>query len=160
SDVCSSDLILLSVIALSIIHAASAQKPRYVPFQYQGEISIMDVAGNIFVGPGTFNDYQVVGDFKAYIVRDQRLTDQDFFFNAVSGKGENKVEGHMDRACGALAVGDRTFYHFWVDGESVMVSYENDPVFLPKRYLKIEPNRRAWDNENLPNKHFVWALNE
>lgn len=152
--------IILTVVTLFVAHFVLAQKPRYVPFQYQGETSIMDVDGNMVVGPRTFNDNHIVGDFKAYIVRDQRLTDQDFFFNAVSGKGLDKVAGTMDRACGALAVGDRTFYHFWVDGESVMVSYESDPVFLPKRYLKIEPNQRAWDNENLSKKHFVWALNE
>ena len=150
----------LTLVTLFVAHFVSAQKPRYVPFQYQGAISIMDVDGKTFIGPGTFNDYHVVGDFKAYIVWDQRLTDQDFFFNSVSGQGEDDIAGRLDRACGALAVGDRTFYHFWAEGTSAMVAYGTDALYLPKRYLKIEPNRQAWDNENLPDKHFVWALKD
>src|SRR5690606_6801856 len=93
--------IILSVIALFAGHSVLAQKPRYVPFQYQGEVGIMDINRNIFVGPGTFSDYHVVGDFKAYILRDQLITNSDFFFNAVSGQGEDNIDGRMDRACGS-----------------------------------------------------------
>src|SRR5690606_11366861 len=107
--------LILTLVTLFVAHFVSAQKPRYVPFQYQGEISIMDVDGNTFVGPGTFNDYHVVGDFKAYIVWDQRLTDQDFFFNAISGQGEDDIAGRLDRECVALYVGDRTVNHIWAD---------------------------------------------
>ena len=152
--------LILSLVTLFVAHFVTAQKPRYVPFQYQGAISIMDVDGKTFIGPGTFNDYHVVGNFNAYILNDQLLTNKDFFFNAVSGKGEDKVEGHLDRKCGALAVGNLSFYHFWVEGTSAMICYGTDALYLPQRYLKIEPNRQAWDNENLPNKHFVWALKE
>lgn len=152
--------LILTLLTLFVAHFVSAQKPHYVPFQYQGEISIMNVDGNIFGEPGRLNDYHVVGDFKAYIIGDQGLTDQDFFFNAISGHGEEEIAGRLDRECGALAIGDRTFYHFWVEATSAMVCYGTDAIYLPQRYLKIEPNGQAWDNENLPDKHFVWALKE
>ncbi|GAB3023838.1 hypothetical protein GCM10027051_30530 [Niabella terrae] len=152
--------IILSILVLFVAYSVLAQKPRFVPFQYQNEIGIMDVEGNEFVGTGVFGDYMVVGDFQAYIVRDQVLTNKDFFFNALSGTGMGDIDGTLDRACGALAVGDLTYYHFWMDGTSVMASYGKESIFLPKRYLKIEPNIQAWDNENLSEKHFVWALNE
>src|SRR5690606_11935442 len=96
--------LILTLVTLFVADVVLAQKPRYVPFQYQGEISIMDIGGSTFVGPGTFNDYHVVGDFKAYIVWDQRLTEQEFSSNAISGQGEADIAGRLDRACGALAV--------------------------------------------------------
>lgn len=142
----------------ALIKGESVQKPRYVPFQYQGEIGITDVDRNVHNRPGTFGDYHVVGDFESYILRDQSFTQMDFFFNAISGEGEGQIYGTLDRACGPLTIGSHSYFHFWVDGASVMVSYGNEPIYLQQDYIQIEPNRQAWGNEYLSDKQVVWAL--
>src|SRR5690606_23639963 len=116
---------LFTTLAMVISLSAWAQKPNYVPFHYQGKTGITHVDGTEFLSPGSFGDsYFVVDDFSSYIVHDNVFTGQDFFFNASSGEGEG-ISGRFDWQAGRLAVGNEGYYHFWVDGTSVIYSPEH-----------------------------------
>lgn len=135
-----------------------AQKPNYVPFHYQGKTGITHVDGTEFLSPGSFGNYHlVVGDFKSYIVQDNVFTRNDFFFNASRGEGE-VLSGEFDLQAGRLAVGNDTYYHFWMDGISVMYSPAHGVTPLQRAYSRIEPNHQAWANERRQGRQLIWAL--
>lgn len=149
----------VGIIMMLICITATAQKPKYVTFTHEGKTGIMDTLGNVFVDTGTFGrSHLIVNDFKEYILTDNLIFNKEFFFDANTGEGG--FSGRIDGKTGALKTSDKIYYHFWEDGESFLVSSGKDAVALSKRYQRIEPNEAAWSNENLTNRHLLWALKD
>jgi len=151
--------ILCTVVIILTGLTAGAQRPNYVPFQYQGKTGIMQSDGKEFLSPGSFGDsYLVVDDFKSYIVTDNLITGRDFVFNAISGKGEKQAEGQFDARAERLSVSGINYYHFSNEGVSILYSATAAIIELTCSYLHIEPNNQVWANERNAVGHLLWAL--
>ena len=134
------------------------QKRHYVPFWSDGQLDILDAnSGEMFTGLGVFDSRcEVVGNFEAYILYGSALFDGDIFFDAESGRPT--FSGHLDPSAGALHIGADTYYHFTDAAGSTLVCLHQEPVHLPERYFRIDPNDQAWSNEQLAGQPLLWAM--
>jgi len=134
------------------------ERPQFVPFKFEGKLGILNVSGTELVSPDTFingpGNYDVVGDFQSYIVAKNKGEDE--VIDAYSGK--EQFSGYLDRACGRLRIKNDSYYHFELNGNSVLLRPGSSPIRLATHYKKIEPNLDAWDNESVNGKQYLWAL--
>lgn len=144
---------------LFFLNMYAQDKPQYVPFKFNGKTGIMYVSGKEYKEPGYLNEfenYYLAGDFQSYIIHTEE--DSDIVMDATAGK--ELFTGNMDTDCGQLKVGNNTYYHFRLAERSALLASGKTVINLDKSYLKIEPNSSSWDNENLNDDQFIWALKE
>lgn len=136
----------------------TVQKRHYVPFWSDGQMDILDAnSREMFTGLRVFDPRcEVVGNFEAYILYGSALFDGDIFFDAKSGRPT--FAGHLDQSAGALHTGADTYYHFTDAAGSTLVSLYHEPVHLPERYFRIDPNDGTWSNEQLMGQPLLWAM--
>lgn len=140
--------------------AFAQEHPQFIPFKSEGKLGLLKISETELVPPDAFVDgpgnYDVVGDFQSYIIA--KNEGEDEVIDARSGKAQ--FVGHLDRTCGLLKINKDSYYHFEVNGSSILLNSASSPIQLTHSYKKIEPNQDAWDNESVDGKQYLWALKE
>ncbi|WP_286862383.1 MULTISPECIES: hypothetical protein [Sphingobacterium] len=140
--------------------AYAQEHSQFVPFKFEGKLGLLNVSGTELIPPDAFVDgpgnYDVVGDFQSYIIA--KNEGEDKVIDARSG--EEQFVGRLDRTCGLLRINKDSYYHFKVNGNSVLLNSAGSPIQLTTSYKKIEPNHDSWDNGSVDDKQYLWALKE
>ncbi|OOG16093.1 hypothetical protein BWD42_22180 [Sphingobacterium sp. CZ-UAM] len=150
---------IFTFVVFFMLLAVSAQdRPQLVPFKSDGKLGLMSVSGMELVYPDSLRDgssrYDVIEDFRSYII--QKNENEDCVIDAYSG--QEQLSGHFDQVCGRLKINKDSYYHFDVNGNSVLLKQGSPPIKLTTLYQQIEPNQDGWNNESLDGKQYIWAL--
>lgn len=150
---------IFTIAIFSILTYVSAQeRPKLVPFKSKGRLGLMRISDMVLVYPDSLKDdlnqYDVAGGFQSYIIAKNET--EDHVIDAYTG--QEQLSGQLDRACGRLRINKDSYYHFEINGNSVLLNPGNPPIHLSTLYDRIEPNHNAWDNESLDGKQYIWAL--